>query len=29
VPFAWLLALTAVLSALGMLGFRRRDIAAH
>ncbi|TDB94732.1 ABC transporter permease [Actinomadura sp. 7K534] len=29
VPFAWLVALTAVLSAAGMLGFRRRDIAAH
>ncbi|TDC63055.1 ABC transporter permease [Actinomadura sp. GC306] len=28
-PFAWLLALTAVLFAAGMLGFRRRDIAAH
>ncbi|TDC58275.1 ABC transporter permease [Actinomadura sp. KC345] len=28
-PFVWLLALTAALSVLGLIGFRRRDLAAH
>jgi ABC-2 type transport system permease protein len=28
-PLAWLVLVAAVLSLLGMAGFRRRDLAAH